>query len=290
MQEPPVYSKEWLCGFTAALQYMGAPVPPVCNIEETFTNKDHLLDAIRETIEEDLHIPADSVFRKDRHQEVMFLRSYAWVIYQEISGSTQREVAAAFGNTHDRSTYNNMRKSTQSLMFSHPRYEAMAKTLKNGVMLRYLKAVQEKTTSYIDLGLPSGTLWADENYPGLFPPLRAEGPHFDDIPTLRQAQELLDHCTITYNKARKAFTVTGPNANTVIIPATGFGKNGQLHQEGRCAAIQVMNDDPEDDASLYLLLILDPNLKITRQLKRTKDHSLELSIRPIKNTNRELIQ
>ena len=113
----------------------------------------------------------------------------------------------------------------------------------------------------IDLGLPSGTLWADSNLGADAPeqhgdyfrfgevtPFTKDSPKYvyDDIdgniagtqrdaatvilgekyhtPTFEQIEELLDHCKRmwTTEKGVNGIRVTGPNGNSIFFPAAGY--------------------------------------------------------------------
>ena len=80
--------------------------------------------------------------------------------------------------------------------------------------------------NYVDLGLPSRTLWAASN-------ALPDGCQFsthkeaveefgDELPSNEAWQELLDNCRAEWNKRRKGYTLTGPNGNTIFLPAYGL--------------------------------------------------------------------
>lgn len=80
--------------------------------------------------------------------------------------------------------------------------------------------------NYVDLGLPSGTLWAANN-------ALPDGCQFcthkeaveefgDELPSDEAWQELLDNCRAKWNKRRKGYTLTGPNGNSIFLPANGI--------------------------------------------------------------------
>ena len=82
-------------------------------------------------------------------------------------------------------------------------------------------------TEYIDLGLPSGTLWAsdyekeDDNY--LFLPYSRAAKF--SIPTQEQWEELRDCCKWEYdfeNRRLKEARCTGPNGNVLRFKCTGM--------------------------------------------------------------------
>jgi hypothetical protein len=92
---------------------------------------------------------------------------------------------------------------------------------------------------YIDLCLPSGTLWAETNENEYYNWNRARKKFGDQLPTKKQFRELLDRCTWTWDSDRKGFLVTGRNGNSIFFPAAGergtlFGKpNGKIYYQGK---------------------------------------------------------
>ena len=89
--------------------------------------------------------------------------------------------------------------------------------------------------NYIDLGLPSGNLWADCNI-GANEPLNS-GTYYtideigvDNIPTEDDFQELLDNCHYLFftKNGIDVYRFTGPNGNRIYLPATSFMYNGVI--------------------------------------------------------------
>ena len=69
---------------------------------------------------------------------------------------------------------------------------------------------------YVDLGLPSGTLWKERFEPGSFDYLGAKDRFGDELPTVEQARELVNNCTATITNY--GCVLTGPNGNTLTLP------------------------------------------------------------------------
>ena len=121
------------------------------------------------------------------------------------------------------------------------------------------------TIQLVDLGLPSGTLWADRNIGADAPEdagdyyrfgetvaFTEDSPEYvyDDIeesiagterdaatvnlgknykmPTLDQIKELIDECEWEWTKKNgvKGMKVTGPNGNSIFLPASGYRGSG----------------------------------------------------------------
>lgn len=83
------------------------------------------------------------------------------------------------------------------------------------------KPIEKK---WVDLGLPSGTLWCDTNEEGYYSWDEMMNI-FDEenLPKLTDFAELYDYCNWRWDDKKKGMVVTGPNGNNIIIPALGFG-------------------------------------------------------------------
>ena len=78
--------------------------------------------------------------------------------------------------------------------------------------------VQE--SEYVDLGLPSGTLWKSKNEKGMYYTYDEAVSQFGDkLPTREQFAELQAFCTWTWNG--KGYVVKGDNGNSIILQAAG---------------------------------------------------------------------
>ena len=72
---------------------------------------------------------------------------------------------------------------------------------------------------YIDLGLPSGTLWKDENESDLYYYDEAVRTFGKKLPTNEQLEELKKYCQ--WNSAGSGYKLTGPNGNCIFLSAAG---------------------------------------------------------------------
>lgn len=81
---------------------------------------------------------------------------------------------------------------------------------------------------YIDLALPSGTLWADCNVGAEKPQDYGDYFNFEDaqkcgtLPTCEQWAELEQHCKLLWNLKEKQLEIVGPNGKKIILPAAGY--------------------------------------------------------------------
>ena len=86
---------------------------------------------------------------------------------------------------------------------------------------RSVRLVKIATSNdYVDLGLPSGTLWKDQNEAGGFYMYDQAMVKFgDNLPTEEQFKELKTSCQWTWTGS--GYSVMGPNGNRIFMPATG---------------------------------------------------------------------
>ena len=88
---------------------------------------------------------------------------------------------------------------------------------------------------WVDLGLPSGRLWADRPAPGYYQFNEAVEVFGEDLPRSWMFVELRDECKWTWDDDRKGYDVKGPNGNTIFLPALGyqdFDAGGRLRSSG----------------------------------------------------------
>ena len=82
---------------------------------------------------------------------------------------------------------------------------------------------------YVDLGLPSGTLWKaanESNEDGFFTYDEAVSQFGSQLPTKEQWEELVEYCDWTWRDSQGDFKVTGPSGRFIFLPAAGryFGE------------------------------------------------------------------
>jgi hypothetical protein len=97
-----------------------------------------------------------------------------------------------------------------------------------------------KTIEYVDLGLPSGTLWASHNahigkkYHFTYDEAME---HFGDrMPNYDQYKELLNLCKWEWIKLFggkvQGYKITGPNHNSIFLSASGYYHGTSLYDRG----------------------------------------------------------
>lgn len=83
---------------------------------------------------------------------------------------------------------------------------------------------------YVDLGLPSGTLWKTTNESGGFYSYQqAVNKYGENLPAMWQWEELDQQCKWIWTG--NGYTVEGPNGNTIFLPVTGC-RTPQGHIKG----------------------------------------------------------
>ena len=96
--------------------------------------------------------------------------------------------------------------------------------------------LRDRKTEFVDLGLPSGTMWAagyetDKNGELLF--LTYEKATAYSIPTEEQWKELLDYCRFDFHYSSSGFsfygvTCIGPNGKTIKFRSEGYIVDAKL--------------------------------------------------------------
>ena len=76
--------------------------------------------------------------------------------------------------------------------------------------------------TFVDLGLPSGRLWATENAPGFYTFKEAVDTFGELLPKGSAMVELIEESTCTWNDEKKGLDITGPNGNSIFLPADGY--------------------------------------------------------------------
>ena len=76
--------------------------------------------------------------------------------------------------------------------------------------------------TFVDLGLPSGRLWATENAPGFYTFDEAVDIFGELLPKGSAMVELIEESEVSWNREKKGLDITGPNGNTIFLPADGY--------------------------------------------------------------------
>ena len=80
----------------------------------------------------------------------------------------------------------------------------------------------EVPAGFVDLGLPSGLLWAEKQEEGYYTHEEAVEKYGEALPQPEEFVELWRVCKWDWDKKRKGYTVTGPNGNSIFLAASGY--------------------------------------------------------------------
>lgn len=83
---------------------------------------------------------------------------------------------------------------------------------------------------YVDLGLPSGTLWKSQNERGFYTYDEAMAKFGSQIPTKKKYRELIRVCKWVW--MGEGYKVIGPNSQYIFIPAAGSRYYGDVGNVG----------------------------------------------------------
>lgn len=97
-----------------------------------------------------------------------------------------------------------------------------------------METMTENKTNFVDLGLPSGTLWADRNLGAEKPEDYGELRTFDeakaDAATSAQWTELTEKCEWRWQGG--GYEVVGKNGNSIFLPSAGYRYGATLDHQG----------------------------------------------------------
>lgn len=91
------------------------------------------------------------------------------------------------------------------------------KTIFTIIVCLLVSTMMAQETRYVDLGLPSGILWADQNEPNVYT-FEETTERFSgkEMPGRLHFQELVDYCTWKWNG--NGYTIIGTNGDSIILP------------------------------------------------------------------------
>ena len=106
------------------------------------------------------------------------------------------------------------------------RRELIEQQSRLGVKVKYLRM------GYVDLGLPSATLWKSQNEGGddaYYTYQEAKKQFKDNLPNYSQLLELINLCSWTWTGS--GYKVVGPNGNYIELPANGEYHKGEPYRK-----------------------------------------------------------
>ena len=99
--------------------------------------------------------------------------------------------------------------------------------------LQSVQPAKPASQEYVDVGLPSGTKWRGTNAAGFYTYDEAVSQFGKRLPSKEQWQELRAECQWSWNG--NGYNVTGPNANSISLPAAGCRNcGGSVGSVGSC--------------------------------------------------------
>ena len=119
-----------------------------------------------------------------------------------------------------------------------------------------LMALSIHAQGYVDLGLPSGTLWKSVDENGLFNHNNAMKMFGNNLPSEAQFKELKEKCEWRWNGS--GYTVTGPNGNSIEMNLYGGRQcEGNITNTGEAGYYWGSEYDYGNDIAMYLYVTVD---------------------------------
>lgn len=112
--------------------------------------------------------------------------------------------------------------------------------------------------NYIDLGLPSETIWKKQSERGLYTFKDALQKYGQCIPSKDMYHELLNKCEWTWEE--NGYKVTGPNGNSIKLLAQGYQSGSQILDENGCG--HYWTNKLQTDTYAYALEFSPNNIEI----------------------------
>lgn len=157
------------------------------------------------------------------------------------SGTIAATEGATFEDTSYRTTMHNIAQNLASQIAVTPR--------------KGEHTISTQTMEYVDLGLPSGTLWKSSNEKrGFYTYDEAISEFGNNLPTQEQLEELKGMCD--WKRTGKGYMVIGMNGNSITLPATGKRNcNGSVDAVGEVGCYwSSISRDSKDAWSLFFSL------------------------------------
>ena len=120
-----------------------------------------------------------------------------------------------------------------------------------------------KPSVYVDMGLPSGTLWKTTNEDYLYDYDEAESTFGERLPSKWQFEELMNHCTWEWHGT--GYFVTGPNGGAIELPAAGaIDCGGESEPKGKVGGY--WTQDYYENSGETTILGFESDYTITRNI------------------------
>lgn len=105
---------------------------------------------------------------------------------------------------------------------------------------------------WIDLGLPSGTLWAEQNENGYYDEYRAQKKFLKSLPRKEDFFELIKHCWKRWDPERIGLEFMGPNGAKLFFPALGIKYRREVYDIDTLGAYYAYGEMQE--GSQYIMI------------------------------------
>ena len=159
------------------------------------------------------------------------------------------------GATFDKSNY---RATMENLATSLGEKLVNPNSSEVGTSAGSQRAQKTAPQGYTDLGLPSGTLWKDDNCGGYYSFSAATSSYGGYLPTKEQWTELIGECQWTCTES--GYKVTGPNGNSITLPFDGYrGTSGNIYGKGYSGEYWT-STSYSSEKSWYLCIRKDDNI------------------------------
>lgn len=145
------------------------------------------------------------------------------------------------------------------------------KSTKDKIILKY----REKT--FVNLGLPSGNLWASENEDEYYTYEDAVKQFGENLPTIVDYAELIHYCKWEWDKKLKAMIVTGSNNNYIVLKTEGcrrYDGSGALSDVGDSGYYWSASPYPSNSNYAYYLNFYCGNVHPARSIYRGNGYSV----------------
>ena len=135
---------------------------------------------------------------------------------------------------------------------------------------------------YVDLGLPSGTLWKSSNENGYYSYGRCVDSFGSSLPSKEQYDELKERCKWTWTilEGEKGYLLTGVNGNTIFFPAHGYRSGSSVLFYGGCGSY--ITSTPYYSNEHYILHFTEDNIEIVPSIWRDSWTTWSRSVRLVK--------
>lgn len=162
----------------------------------------------------------------------------------KFSDDNLRAICTQRFNSYGKSISQNLDKSLDSLIIHEwkssalklPRIPSTRSYHRSNIYSRHHStsssapvSVDFSNIEWVDLGLPSGTLWAKTDIDGKMSfdaAMKSGGSH---MPSRTNADELIQHCTKKWDDSVHALVFTGPNGNSISFPCKENNKSYWLN-------------------------------------------------------------